>query len=223
VTDVVQPLAPKVNAALIEATAKRNALAEKVNALALAEFTGAPGSKRERQQLSMQLSEADAEIARLEAALQQALVVDEANENASTLAGMRAGLAELQLVCGACTRAAADLDQAAGAIVDSWKRLQAAIELVRLSVPPNCSLPRGLADPDLAGLVKGLLYKHSAISAIGGQPFPGSEAPSFDTAYDASAIATASTVVGNHVQFVLRTMQHQVSITEDFYNGEEAA
>jgi hypothetical protein len=216
-------LAPRVNDALTEAVARRDALAAEVTGLALAEFTGEPGSKRERQQLSMQLTEADGEIIRLKAALEQAIAVDTKGENDAALEAMKDGLAELQLVCGACERAAADLDAAAAAIVDSWKRLQASVELVRMSVPPGCTLPRGLVDPDLSGLVRGLLYKHSAISAIGGQPFPGSEAPDFNTAYDANAIETASRVIGNHVGYVLRTMQHQVSITQDFFSGKEAA
>jgi hypothetical protein len=217
-----EPLGPQIRSRLDRAIARRDALVAEAAGLALDVELG-DGAATERQRaVSGDLGKADAEVSRLTAALQQANAVDERNENDATIAAMRAGLAELQQVCDACARAAGDLDVAAEAIVGAWRRLQAGIELIRMSVPPGCSLPRGLIDPDLPRLVKAVLHKHSKISGLGQEPFPGSASPNFNATYDPAAIEPASAAIGEHVRFVLGAMNHQVALTEQFYNEEAA-
>jgi hypothetical protein len=215
-------LQPRVREKLGEAAARAAELEHQIAALALDEFTGVPGVSGKREKLERELVGARALVERLRHAERQAEARDVAAENAATVAAMRAGLAELDGVCAARAKAAADVDAAIAAAVGAWVRLRASTELIRMSIPRGCSLPRGFVDLDLKRLVAGAMWKHSRVGGPGEEAhaFPGAAAPNFSTTYNAPAIENVSDVVGEQNRFVVSNTRRQIETAERFYRGE---
>jgi hypothetical protein len=217
-----KPMWPQIRARLDRASARRDALATEAAGLALDVELG-DGAAIERQHVvAGDLEKVEGEVARLRAALVEAEVRDSTVENAAAIGAMKAGLVELEGVCAARAKAAADMDEAIAAAVGAWLRLRASTELIRMSIPPGCSLPRGFVDLDLKRLVGGAMWKHSNVANPGEEAhaFPGASAPNFSTQYNATAIENVADAVAAQNAFVSGSIKRQIGETERFYAGE---
>jgi hypothetical protein len=217
-----RPLAPQVRARLDRANDRRTSLKAEIAGLALDAQLGDHGAVERQRKLQSALVKSAVEVETLEAALVEAEARDSTMENAATVAAMKAGLAELEGVCAARAKAAADMDAAVGAAVGAWLRLRASTELIRMSIPRGCSLPRGFVDLDLRRLVAGALWKHSNVASPGQEAhaFPGACAPNFSTQYNATAIENVAEAVDAQNAFVSGSIKRQIGETEKFYAGE---
>jgi hypothetical protein len=216
------PLVPQIKPRLDRAIARRDALVTEAAGLALDVELG-DGVAIERQRVvAGDLAKAEGEVVRLQAALETADSRDTAADNDATMRTMRAGLAELEGVCAARAKAAADVDAAIAAAVGAWVRLRASTELIRMSIPRGCSLPRGFVDLDLRRLVAGAMWKHSGVGNPGDEhaAFPGAAAPSISTNYNARAIENVADAVGAQNHFVVSNTRRQIEVAAKFYAGE---
>jgi hypothetical protein len=194
------------------ARARRDELEAELSEAALDALTGDTIAQDRHSRITGELGEVNHQLEQLELTLETALQRDARKAALAAHKNREDGLAAFSQVCAARQKAAEDLDAAAEAITDAWRRLQATERLVTMSLPADTRLPPGYHGIRLRDLAAAAVYRHQDVVGIGddANAFPGAKPPDTNTRLNPSAIESASGIISDQNSWLLRHVGGQV-------------